>query len=96
MACGQMGHHVEEHYHCKSSWHHLATLGQGYKCSPDEWQHGRMVQNSQSKERMSSVTHLLQNFIEQIMSDALEEHDGKVSISSKNISVCILPMTKML
>ena len=40
-----------------------------------------MVQNSQSKERMSSVTHSLQHFDLQIIS----EHDGKVSISSRNI-----------
>ena len=34
---------------------------------------------------MSSVTHLFNICIERIMSDALEEHDGKVSISSRNI-----------
>ena len=46
-----------------------------------------MVQNdSRSKARMSSVTHPLQNFIERIMSDALEEHDGKVSIGGRNIT----------
>ena len=46
-----------------------------------------MVQNdSRSKVRMSSVTHPLQNFIERIMSDALEEHDGKVSIGGRNIT----------
>ena len=36
---------------------------------------------------MSSVTHPLQNiFLERIMSDALEEHDGKVSIGGRNIT----------
>ena len=35
---------------------------------------------------MSSVTHPLQHFLERIMSDALEEHDGKVSIGGRNIS----------
>ena len=36
---------------------------------------------------MSSVTHLLQHFVfERIMSDALEEHDGKVSIGGRNIN----------
>ena len=34
---------------------------------------------------MSSVTHLLQHFLKQ-MSDALEEHDGKVSIGDRNIT----------
>ena len=35
---------------------------------------------------MSSVTHPLQYFFERIMSDALEEHDGKVSIGGRNIT----------
>ena len=35
---------------------------------------------------MSSVTHPLQHFLERIMSDDLEEHDGKVSIGSRNIT----------
>ena len=57
MACSLMGHHAEVHYQCKSSSHHWAALWQGYKCSPDEWQHRRMTQNnSRSKARMSSVT----------------------------------------
>ena len=47
--------------------------------------------NSRSKARMSSVTHPLQNFSQQIISDALEEHDGKVSIGGRNITS--LPMT---
>ena len=46
-----------------------------------------MVQNnSRSKARISSVTHPLQHFSEQIMSDALEKHDGKVSIGGRNIT----------
>ena len=35
---------------------------------------------------MPSVTHPLQHFLERIMSDALEEHDGKVSIGGRNIT----------
>ena len=35
---------------------------------------------------MSSVTHPLQHFFERIMSDSLEEHDGKVSIGGRNIT----------
>ena len=35
---------------------------------------------------MSSVTHPLQHFLERIMLDALEEHDGKVSIGGRNIT----------
>ena len=44
------------------------------------WENG----SEQGKERMCSVTHPLQHYIEWIMSDALEEHDGKVSICSRN------------
>ena len=46
-----------------------------------------MVQNnSRNKAMMSSVTHPFNIFLEQINSDALEEHDGKVSIGSRNIT----------
>ena len=42
--------------------------------------------NSRSKARRSSVTHPLQHFfLKRIMSDALEEHDGKVSIGGRDI-----------
>ena len=87
MACSLMGHHAEVQNQYKSSSHHWAALWQGYKCSPDEWQHRRMVQNnSRSKARMSSVITLFNIFLERIMSDALEEHDGKVSIGGRNIT----------
>ena len=46
-----------------------------------------MVQNnSRGKARLSSVTNPLQHLFERIMSDALEEHDGKVSIGGRNIT----------
>ena len=32
-------------------------------------------------------------FLERIMSDALEEHDGKVSIGGRILPICGLPMT---
>ena len=35
---------------------------------------------------MSSVTHPLQHFLERIMSDGMEEHDGKVSIGGRKIT----------
>ena len=44
---------VQLQYQCKSSSRRWAALGQGYKCSPDKWQNGRMVQkNSRSKAMM--------------------------------------------
>ena len=45
---------------------------------------------------MSSVTHLFNIFIELIMFDALEEHDGKVSIGGRSIPICDLPMAWLL
>ena len=35
---------------------------------------------------MSPVTHPFNIFLERIMTDALEEHDGKVSIGGRNIT----------
>ena len=35
---------------------------------------------------MSSFTHLFNIFLERIMSDALEEHEGNVSIGGRNIT----------
>ena len=58
-----------------------------YKCSSDEQQHRRRVQNnSRSKARMPSLTHPLQHLSWVIMTDALEEHDGKVGTSGRNIT----------
>ena len=37
-------------------------------------------------ERISSVTHPLQYFLVRIMSDALEEHDGNVSLGDRSIT----------
>ena len=52
-----------------------------------EWQHRRMVQNnSRSKARILLSPTLFNIFLERIMSDALEEHDGKVSIGGRNIT----------
>ena len=77
-----MSHHAEVHYQCKSSSH------QGYKCNPDEWQHGRMVlNNSRRKARVSSATHPRQYFnLERILFDTLEEYDGMLSIGRRNIT----------
>ena len=59
----------------------------GYKCSLDEWQHRRMVQNnSRSKARILLSPTLFNIFLEQIMSDAPDEPDGKLSIGGKNIT----------
>ena len=46
---------------------------------------GEWFRTSQSKGRLSSVTHPFQHFLERIMSDALGEHEGRVSIGGRNI-----------
>ena len=49
---------------------------------------GEWLRTSWSKARMSSLLPTLYNiFIERNMSDALEEHDGKVSIDGKTITI---------
>ena len=50
------------------------------KCSLDEWQHWRKIQNNS---RIKAAT-LFIIFLERIMSDPLEEYDGKVSIGCRN------------
>ena len=87
MAHSLMGHHAEVQYQCKSSSHHWAALWQGYKCSPDEWQHRRMFRTTVGVRQgyLLSPT-LFKIFLERIMSDALEEHDGKVSIGGRNMT----------
>ena len=41
---------------------------------------------------MSSVPHIYNIFLEQVMSDALEEYDRTVSIGGRNITNLRLPM----
>ena len=66
----------------------VRTIEQLYdKATSAVQMNGRVVQNnSRSKARMSSVILPLQHILERIMSNALEEHDGRVSISGKNIT----------
>ena len=47
-----------------------------YRCSSDEWQHGKMVlNNNRSKARILLFLALFNIFLERIIPDALEEHD---------------------
>ena len=51
---------------------------------------GSMIQNNSLSPKLFHI------FLERIMSDALKEHDGKVSIGGRILPICGLPMTEML
>ena len=86
MTCSLIGHHAEVHYQCKSSSHQWAALRQGYKCSPYEWQHRRITVGTTGGVRQECLLspNLVNIFLQRIESNALEEHDGKVSIGGRN------------
>ena len=86
MACSLQGHHTEIQYQCKSSSQNLAAYD---KTTSAVLMNGG-IEDSWRKARLSSVTHPVKHFSQTdhvwIMSDALEEHDGKASIGGKNIT----------
>ena len=85
MACSLTGHHAEVQYQCKSSsLYDKATSAVHMKMngSIEEWFRTRV---GVRQGYLLSPT-LFNIFLERIMSDALEKHDGKVSIGGRNIT----------
>ena len=66
---------------------YVQSLRQDYKCSQDELQQGRMVQNnSRGKASMFFSPTLFNIFLIQIMSGALVEHNENARVGSRNIT----------
>ena len=87
MARGLVGHRAEVQCLCESGSRHWAALWQGCRCGPDEWRHGGWFGAAVGVGQgcLLSPT-LFSIFLERIMSGALEEHGGKVSIGCRNIA----------
>ena len=67
---------------------------QSYKCSPDECSIGEWFRTTVGVRQGCRLSPTLFNiFLARIMSDALEERDGKVSIGGRILPICGLPMT---
>ena len=70
----------------------VCTTEQLHDKATSEWQHRRMVQNNSRSKARSLLSATLFNifsrtvFLERIMPDAPEEHDGKVSKGGRNMT----------
>ena len=71
-----MGHHTEEQYQCKFSSHKATGKSIGV------WFRKKV----EVRQRCLLSSTLFNIFLQRIMSDALEEHDGKASIGGRNIT----------
>ena len=64
-----------------------ATIRTSYQRSFHQWQYWRMVPHySRCPPRVHIIPTLLNIFLERIMSDVLEEHEGTVSITGRTIT----------
>ena len=82
MALSFMGNYEEIQHHRQHHMSHWKSVWQDPECSAVQWQHRRMVQNySRSLTRVSILWPTLFNiFLEKIMCEALDDHEGSVSI----------------
>ena len=82
-----MVHHAEVQNQCKSSSHHGQLYDKATSAVQMNGSIGEWFRTTVGVRQGCLLSHTLFNiFLEQIMSDALEEHDGKVSIGSRNIT----------
>ena len=66
-----------------------ATSAVYYNGSMDDW-----FKTTVGVRQGCLLSHILfNNFLERIMADALEDHEGTVSIGGRTITNCVLPMT---
>ena len=85
---------VEVQYQCKSSSHYRAALRQGYKAVQMNSSTAEWFRTTVEVRRERLLSHTLFNiFLEQIMTDALKEHDGKVRMAAEISTICGLQMT---
>ena len=82
-----MGNYEEIQHQCQHHTSHWKSVWQGPECSSVQWQHSRMVKNySRSSTRESTLTNLFNIFLERIMCEALDDHEGNVSIGGRLIT----------
>ena len=87
LACRFVGNHEEVQHQHQPYPSHQKPLRQGHQCSPLQQQHRILVPNySWSLTGMSTLTHPLQHILERITTDALEDHEGTVSIGGRTIT----------
>ena len=82
-----MGNYEEIEHQRQHHTSHWKSVWQGPECSPVQWQHRRMIQNcSRSSTRVSLSQTFFNIFLERIMCEALDGHEGRVSIGGRLIT----------
>ena len=82
-----MGKYEEIKHQRQDHTCHWKSVLQGPECSLVQWQHKRMAQNySRSSTRVSTLTTLFNIFLEKTICEALDGHEGSVSIGGRLIT----------
>ena len=86
MTCSLVGHYAEVQYQCKSSLHHLELYDKATSAVQMNGSIGECIRTTVGVRQGCLLSPTLFNiFLERIMSGALEDHDGKVSIGGRSI-----------
>ena len=87
MAWSLMGNYEEIQHQCQHHTSHWKSVWQGLECIPVQWQHRRMVQNYSRSSTWCLLSPTLFNiFLERIMCEASDDHEGIVSIRGRLIT----------